>query len=287
MTTAATPTESPVSFDCEGGRVHAILHRPAPGGTERPGVVFCHGWSGDRQGPHRMFVKTARRLAAHGFPCLRLDFRGRGGSEGETAQATIQGMIADTRAAVAELGRLCGVRTFCLVGICSGGKVAIGAALGDRRVGRLILWSAEALGDLRAEATNRRKSFHMLKTYLRKLARPETWRKLLTGRVNVKGVGKAVLQHETRSPAEAAQENAMLADFRRWRGEILFIYGGNDPDTRLAGANYQAFCRACGIAGEFHEIAEANHSFYSLAWEREVIERSVGWLAKHTGSSPA
>jgi len=282
MSTPTPPTETPITLACEGLRVHGILHRPAAGGVPAAGVVFCHGWSGDRQGPHRMFVKTARRLAAQGIASLRLDFRGRGSSEGATADATIQGMIADTRAAVEALCRETGVAAVFLVGICSGGKVAIGAALGEPRVRGLVLWSAEALGDLRSVDTNRRKSLHTMKIYLRKLASPAVWRKLVTGRVNVKGVQKALVQHETRSADEARQENAMLAAFRQWRGEILFVYGGNDPDTRLAGVNYQAFCRAAAIPSQFHEIAEANHSFYGLAWEAEVMQRSVDWLGERT-----
>ena len=43
--------------------MRAILHRPA-GGAPRGAFLFLGGWSGDRQGPHRLFLLFARRLAA-------------------------------------------------------------------------------------------------------------------------------------------------------------------------------------------------------------------------------
>jgi hypothetical protein len=32
------------------------------------------------------------------------------------------------------------------------------------------------------------------------------------------------------------------------------------------------------MPAEFHEIAGANHNFYSLEWKREVPEKTVAWL---------
>lgn len=281
---SAAPGDRYLEFTAAGETIRAILSAPPAGAASRQtGIVFLHGWSGGRLGPHRMFLKLARHFTGNGITCLRPDFRGRGDSDGVTAKAGIPTMIADARAAVDTLVRETGVTTVYLLGICSGGKVAVGAAADDPRVNGLILWSAEAPGRLRDVATNRRKTWFALKTYVRKLVSPQTWKKIVTGKVNVKQVNKAVFEHETRSAAEAVEENRFLDRFRQsFRHPILFIYGGNDPETRLAAENYRRFCEKNRIPATFHEIAEANHSFYSLGWERQVLELTETWVqARH------
>lgn len=270
--------ETAVTIQNGNEAIRAILHEPAvPAGL---GVVFLHGWSGNRLGPHRMFVTLARRLEALGIHGLRIDFRGRGDSDGATEAASIAGMMADAGCAVDFLMNRASVRRVVLLGICSGGKVAIGTAATDPRIGGLVLWSAEAMGYLRHRAAKSHKSFQAILTYLKKLARPESWLKILTGRVNTRMVRKAIATDETPREAEQVRESALLDRFKKFKGGILFIYGGNDPDTRFAAGAYTQFCAKQGIQNEFHEIAEANHSFYSLLWEREVLKLTELWFEK-------
>ena len=140
------PVETPVSFTGSAGTVRAILHQPAADSGPGTAVLFLHGWSGDRAGPHRMFVKLARNLTGLGFICLRVDFSGRGDSEGETAAASIESMVADAGQALAFLRAQPLCREVVLLGICSGGKVAIGTAALNPGIPGLILWSAEPMG---------------------------------------------------------------------------------------------------------------------------------------------
>lgn len=44
-----------------------ILHCPEEG--KRPGILFFHGFTGDKVGGHRILVKTAWELAKMGFLC--------------------------------------------------------------------------------------------------------------------------------------------------------------------------------------------------------------------------
>lgn len=262
--------------------LRGTVHVPAQGnGT---GLVFLHGWSGSRIGPHRMFVHTARRLAGLGFTCLRFDFRGRGDSDGATADASIESMIADAGVATGFLVDQADVTDVLLLGICSGGKVAIGAAANDARVRGLVLWSGEAMGPLRSGAEARRKAGHNLREYGAKLLRGETWRKLVTGKVRTDMVRKALVDHETPDDDEIRNEALILDRFRTYEGSVQFIYGTHDPDTRNAAEQYAAYCRRNDIPAEFHAIEGANHSFYSLGWESEVIELTETWLsARATG----
>lgn len=271
-------SETSVTFGAEKDTLRGVLHEP-----ERPngvGIVFLHGWPGNRIGPHRMFVTLARKLVAEGFHCLRIDFRGRGDSDGRAEDASIRSMIADTATAVDYLAARPAVKKLYLLGICSGGKVAIGAAASDPRLRGLVLWSAEAMGNLRTRAARTHKSMSALRTYLKKLTSLETWKKILTFRVNTRMVRKAIVTDEAPRDAEVAHEAALLDRFKGFKGEVLFVYGGNDPDTKFAAEAYTQFCTRHGIRSEFHEIPEANHSFYSLEWERDVLDRSERWFSR-------
>jgi pimeloyl-ACP methyl ester carboxylesterase len=269
--------EETVVFGDEREPLWGVLHEPST--ANGAGVVFLHGWPGNRIGPHRMFVTMARRLTAAGFRCLRVDFRGRGESGGIAGDATIRSMIADARCGVDYLTTR-GSRHVFLLGICSGGKVAIGLASEDSRIEGLALWSAESMGYLRDPSAGVNKSLEALRIYTRKLVRPETWRKILTFRVNTGMVRKALSTDEAPSSADIADESAMLHKFRRFRGGILLVYGGNDPETKTAAGAYIRFCGQNRIASEFHEIPEANHSFYSIRSSEEVMTLTERWFKK-------
>jgi alpha/beta superfamily hydrolase len=275
-------TERLVSFTSRLGRVRGVLHVPGTPATARPArrLLFLAGWSGDRTGPHRMFVQAARQLAADGHACLRIDYGGRGDSDGAVADATIASMTADAQAAMDWLrATVPDGGPLTLVAICSGCKVAITTATTAPDVAELVLWSAESMGSLRASATNRRKTAHALQAYARKLLRPETWRKLLRGQVRTDMVRKALVQHETRSAEEARQEDGVLRSFRAYAGRILFTFGGSDPDAPGSSAAYQAFCARYGIAHTCHTVPHAGHSYYGAEWQRDVIEATARFLS--------
>ena len=271
--------ERPIQFTDASNTLYGVLHEPE-GDVAGPVVVFLHGWAGSRIGPHAMFVHMARRLTVLGCVCLRFDFRGRGDSEGKTADASIRSMIADTAAALDFVTPQYPGRKVILLAICSGCKVAIGTTVRDPRVGGLALWSPEPMGPMRDTASKQRKSTDALRAYGRKLLRLETWRKLLTFRVNVRMVKKAVAAGEIAGRGEIEDETRWLSQLRTYKGRMLCIHGTNDPETVTAKAGYTALCARAGIPHEVHEIAGANHSFYGLDWEREVMDLTETWVLK-------
>lgn len=278
--------ETPVSFPAASpAKVRAILHPPCSPRKPSHAIIFCHGWTGNRLGPHRMFVKAARRLSRQGALCMRIDFTGRGNSDGATGTGSIQQMISNTKAAINFIQKKYPDVPLYLLGICSGGKVAIGAACDEPRIRGLVLWSGEALGHLRHAATNRRKTMFALNEYFKKLKSPQTWKKIVSGRINVNGVKKTLTKHETRTAQEAAQEEKILTRFRFYNGAVLLIYGTHDPDTKMAGTNYQSYLKKNGITHEYHAVENANHSFYSLETESRVLDLSAKWFAENVPES--
>ena len=91
-------------------------------------------------------------------------------------------------------------------------------------------------------------------------------------------VKKSLAKHETRSAAEAAEEDRILQRFRGYAGRIRFIFGGSDPDATGSAAAYAAFCARHAIRHDLHIVPHAGHSFYGLAWESDVLARSAEFV---------
>ncbi len=273
-------TEDQVTFENQGQRLYGILHRPEGNTRPRVGVVMLHGWGSYRIGPHQMFTKAARTLCRAGYACLRFDFRGRGDSEGEAAEANLATMISDTEVAVDNLVQWLDVKRVALLGMCSGGEVAIGAGVLREVIDSLLLWSVPMVALEEGRQRPESRTWHNLKEYARKLLRPETWRKILTGSVRTDMVRKALFEG---GAYETPEENVKLGidwydRFTRFRGAMLFVYGGNDPSAEPSIAHYRSLCEEADIPAEFQVVSGSNHAFYSLAWEQEVIAGTLAWL---------
>ncbi len=273
--------ETPVSFNSD------VLLRgmqSVPAGASI-GVVFVHGWTGHRCGPHRMFVNTARRLAAEGIASLRFDLRGRGDSEGDAARTDLDGMIEDLLAATRFLRTEAGIERVYPLGLCSGGNVALGAASLDKSLPGLILWSTPLFAPQKVRGDRARRSAFFLGEYARKLFRRETWRKLFRGAVDLRGVARTIRGRPApreRNPKDSRRD--IMKDLVGWRGSALFIYGSRDDEAIGAPEYYARFCEKHGIPATFHTVDGANHSYYSIAWENEVIEITVEWLKAQRGT---
>lgn len=273
-------THQHLFFDSHGQRVLGVLHTPE--GPVRPGaLVFLHGWAGYRIGPHQMFTKAARQAADRGFASLRFDFRGRGDSQGDAEATTLSTMIEDAQRAVEVVCEQTGLERVALIGDCSGSEVAIGAGTLDRRIDSLVLWSAPIVaGDRsRADAAKRRSIYA---SYLRKVFRRETWAKLIGGRLQPGMILRALNRGGRGAGEEGAESDREIDWYHRFvtfDGEVMFIYGGNDPTTDAALEHYRELSREAERTFNYHIVEGANHAFYSLGWEQEVLTTSLDWLA--------
>jgi len=111
---------------------------PAQAKPGRPGIVLSNAGCVSRAGPHRTYVKMARRWAGLGYDVLRIDLSGIGDSpavpdtrENLTYPASGPG---DLRAAMRALGS----RRAVLAGLCSGGDYAF--QLGATEPGVAAAW---------------------------------------------------------------------------------------------------------------------------------------------------
>jgi pimeloyl-ACP methyl ester carboxylesterase len=264
--------------------LHGVHHRPGGENDRGVGVVFVHGWSGYSIGPHRMFVNAARRLAGEGFHCIRPDLRGRGDSPGDKDDTDLDGMIDDVLAAGRYL-RGNGIEKLCVLGICSGGNVTLGAASLDKSIDGLILWSTPLFAEHKKKTEELRRTGFFLVEYLKKLFRRETYAKFFAGKLDLrlilriltgKGRGNPRAVDGDRNPKDSLRD--VMSDLEGYSGRALFIYGSADDEAAGAPGFYEQYCEENSIPAAFHTVDGANHSYYSLDWEKEVIETTLSWL---------
>lgn len=133
--------EKPVSFRSDGKTLKGIVHIPERSWTGR-GVVFLNAGLKPRVGPHRIYVKIARRLCEEGFPSLRFDLAGVGDSEGEIVDPHYDcfepSQVSD---AIGFFTQEAAVPEVTLLGMCAGSRIALRAAVGDSRVTSVVLVS--------------------------------------------------------------------------------------------------------------------------------------------------
>jgi len=254
--------ETLVQFRNHKGKwLRGMIHRPAAATFRRraPGVVFFHGFTGDRMESHWIFVKCARTLARAGIASLRFDFYGSGESEGEFREATLERELADARAATIFFGRQKAIDPgrLGLLGLSLGGTIAASLAAGVRAKA-LVLWAALA---------------HP--TLLRKLAEKTT--RPLPG----SGGAREYSAHEVSLGfLDNLERTDPLASVARFRGPTLIIHPEKDEHVPLS--HPEKFFQSAGATiKEKVVLSGADHTFTSIRWEREVIGRTVAWFQKY------
>ena len=112
-----------VFIDGHHGRLKALIQKPElQQGEKCPMVIFCHGFSGTKDGP--LFELVADSLQAHGIASIRFDFNGHGESEGEFKDMTVPNEIEDAKKVVEYVRDLKYVSTIAIGGHSQGGVVA-------------------------------------------------------------------------------------------------------------------------------------------------------------------
>lgn len=242
-------------------------------------------------GPHRMYVKAARALAAAGCCSLRFDLAGIGDSR-MLPGSSVDGMyfrhsMPDVRAAIDLLAQQ-GCSRFYLLGICSGAYVAFQTALLDARVTgqilmnpRLLEWQAAPRDGWQASM---RRHYKSIGYYRRALLRSHVYRRLLRGQVDVEGVarrmGTLLAARLSRAMAVLLRrggEEGVLPNFRRLsaRGcNTLMIMSAQDD--ALDYVEFHVGKRGSGMNGDpnFRMVMmdHSDHTFSTNASQRMVID---------------
>jgi len=121
-----------------------ILHAPSrEAAAGRAPIALVSAGTVHRIGPHRFYVKLARRLSALGFPVLRVDLSGIGdspaGDDGVENVTYPRGGYEDLDDALTLLAGRFGAPRLVVAGLCSGGDFAFQMGARDPRVGGVVI----------------------------------------------------------------------------------------------------------------------------------------------------
>jgi len=248
-----------VEFDNHAGhRLRGMLHQPeaADDKARPPGVVFLHGFTGDRMESHWLFVKCSRALTRAGIASLRFDFFGSGESDGAFRDASLETEVADAQDAAAFLRREGGIdpERLGIVGLSLGGAVA---ALVAQPVNAraLVLWSAIA-------------HLPLMRRFADSFARP-----LPDGSGDAEYGGHRV----SHTFLEAADRLDPLAGVAAFTGPTLIVHPERDEHLPLTHPTHYFRASAAAVK-EKVIVSNADHTFTSVGWEAEVIGRTVDWF---------
>ncbi len=260
-------TERPIVFYNQAQQINGILHSPTNGDAPCPAVAFFHGFTGTKVEPHRIFVKTARELAAIGFYALRFDFRGSGDSEGDFSEMTIGGEVSDALKSIDVLTRMPGVDSerIGVLGLSMGGCVAACVSGQDSRVKSTVMWAP-----LSDDPPDRKQEI------LERAKHTPTPEEIAQSNANV--VGQAFYEELPKiSPS---------ATIQAFTGALLVIHGSGDDVVPVShGKRYYELMRDRDALTELEVIEGADHTFNTVGWEQAVIAKSVAWFKRTLGNT--
>ncbi len=245
-------------------------------------VILISGWGGTRYGPQRILWRTAKKLSDDGISTLRLDFAGRGDSPGSPYDATLDSMIDDVSTAIQWLQQEHKISDISLIGICSGANVALGVASLHKLVNKIVCWSILPFMEDKDKAAKQgtpRKQ--MLISYVKKIFKLDNWKKLLRGEANVGGAIKTLAKDKEGDEAEKDRKKSsriITKELAGYSGQILFIFGENDPEASGSAAFFTDWAKKNKIDHKITQIKGAPHNFYTAAWTADVIEKTTMWL---------
>lgn len=292
-------TETPISFKCNDQQLFGILHCPEV--PQQSGVLIVVGGAQYRVGSHRQFVLLARYLCNKGIPVFRFDYRGMGDSEGnltgfENVEDDILAAI-DTFYEYSE-----NLRHVSLWGLCDAATAIAFYGHKDSRVKKLVLlnpWVRSEAGLAKA----------YLKTYyLGRLMSTYTWKRLVTGDLDIREGIKSVAGHIKQvfgGPWNRAKDNPvgnkkygfqqgqqkdisspldkrLFYGLQHFKGPVLIILSGNDltaEEFKNSLKENRGYRRILDRPNtNIFNIADADHTFSRRHWSEKVEKLSLEWL---------
>ena len=281
---------------------------PVPDRRGQAGIVLLNVGGNHRVGPHRVYVKTARTLAAAGHAVLRLDVSGIGDSPPSPGQPWAnlyqRDSVKDVRAAIDALAAR-GYREILLMGICSGSYLSFQTALVDERVDGVVLMNARLLEWTPGQAgdtwqTSMQQYAKSTDYYRRALLRPEVWRRFLRGQVNLRLVARrfaalAAARIRRAFTFGPEREESVRAGMQRLcaRGtDVLMLVSDADDGRDYVEFHFGPDGRRMRGHPNFRMayVPDADHTFSRPGNQEHVLPQLLQYLAQRparTAAAPA
>ncbi|HOP94169.1 MAG TPA: alpha/beta fold hydrolase [Dictyoglomaceae bacterium] len=245
----------PVVLENFGEKIFGVIHIPEK--TPAPFVLFCHGFTGTKIESHRIFVKAAEALAKEGIGALRIDFRGSGDSEGSFKDMTVEGEVSDAMVALDFLTKndLVDKERIGILGLSMGGAVASMVSGRNPLVKSCVLWSAVCHFDIFFSNPEEAQKIKDYGDFIDLGGNP-LGKRFLAEIPNIK-------------PLEELKKRSL---------PVLIIHGSGDPVVPIQ----HAYDYYNGIKDSHKTnleiIKDSDHTFNSIEWENQAIEKSINWF---------
>jgi exosortase A-associated hydrolase 1 len=285
--------ERALTFECRGETLVGVLAEPEPS-PATIGIIIIVGGPQYRAGSHRQFVHLSRQLARGGVAAMRFDYRGMGDSTG--SPTPFDEVTPDIAAAIDTMRASCPTVTrIVLCGLCDAASAALiyWQATRDKRVVGMVLLNPWVRSE-NSIARVRIKHY-----YGRRFFQKEFWAKLAGGGVDIGEAVRAISRNfmiARRSSADRGPKSQLsfqdrMADgFKAFDGCALLILSGRDLTAKEFLDYAMSDPRWAGLLDRpelvRHELDDADHTFSSDGWRREVEMLTIDWLCRSFSSAP-
>ena len=219
-------------------------------------VIFAHGFSGHRMGPHYLYVKISRALEKRGVSSLRFDFSGSGESDGRFSEMTVATMRDDLLSAVNLVKQKFSPGRLIILGHSLGGTVAVFCA--GNKIDGLILLSPVA--DLSAIAENKAD--------------------IVEKGTNHDGFyenGPHEMSMKFLSDMEGLDPVKTLAE--SFRGKLILFQGDSDPSVNTEESlSYIRSADKAGIDNKYFIFRNIDHNYQNVSSIKNMITCICEWF---------
>jgi len=255
--------EKPVVFKNCGEQIIGILHIPEKRHKKTPGILLCHGLTGQKSGSHFILTKLARKLCEKNIVVLRFDFRGSGDSEGKFENMTLETEMSDGEKALNFLCKQPQVNKekIGILGLSMGTITAVYLSSKNPNVKALCLWSPLAYPSLARNKV-------LTKKMKEKIAK--------TGKAYTPGghyLGKNFFKN--------LSEIKPLKFAEKFTGAVLIIHARDDITLPLNHplAYFKYFHRETSSC-EMIILENGGHTFATEFSEKKVLSETVKFMNK-------
>jgi dienelactone hydrolase len=295
--------EEPLRFG-EGDRLFGMLCRPDSHAGEMA-VIITNTGVDPHYGFARFGAEFGRRLAVAGIVSLRLDFAGLGDSLGVPGKEEVVSSIFESDrvpdiSAAADALESLGYHRLAMQGLCSGAYHALRGAVADPRIEMVLLVNMPVFHWRNGDTIEFVAHKHAPSDYLRKLRSLGTWKHLLQGKFNVRGIIHAqrerlferigaVASNAFRKLGLAVSQNpahlAMAALSRR-HTKTLLLYAADDGGLDVFEQHFgRGGTGLRGFHGASLQIVQGiDHSLSSRGMRRTVAQLMIAFVAASLGT---
>jgi hypothetical protein len=256
--------EENVEFENKREKIRGILH--IPDDVNSPAIIMCHGFTGNMNEDHDLFVHAAKKFCENGFTILRFDFRGSGESEGEFVDVTVSGEVSDFKKAIDFISeQKIDKNKIAVLGLSLGSVISI---LGwDERIKTVVLWSpvsdskkvfTKGFGEETIKEIEEKGLFDL------QLAQ-NYWKTKTSFKVG-KNFWKEV------------KKIKLVNNIKSVKCPLLLIHGNVDED--IDWHDSKELYDTANQPKEMKIIENANHTYDNPKHEKEVIQLSLDWFKK-------